>query len=272
MGDRSRAPGQVLNRLDADQRSAFARDGYVVVPGVVGQPAVDAALQIINHWLDSGFDSTQRERYHGQSFAPEHIEDPEMLGLLTQSDGLAIAESLVGRRLEPPTYGQIALRFPVARGVEPLSFGAHLDGIATPLNGVPSDGRLRSFTALAGVSLSDCPAGEHGSFTVWPGTHHETARWFRANGTTVSDPDALFAAMSELADATSAPRALEVRAGDLVLAHALLLHGAGKHRGPGIRYAAFFRLRTEDHNEVAGKTLTEPWYEWPAYHTMAGRA
>jgi len=258
--------------LDADQRAAFARDGYLVVPGVVGQPAVDAALQIINHWLDSEFESSRRHEYHGKSFAPEHVYDPEIVGLLTRSDGLAIAASLVGRPLVPPAFGQIALRFPVARGEAPVSFGPHLDGISTTLNGVPPDGQIRSFTALAGVCLSDCPSDEHGNFTVWPGSHLETARWMRAQGTSVPDPDAFLAAIQELADATSTPLALRVRAGDLVLTHFLLLHGAGVHQGPGIRYAVFFRLSTEDHDEVAQKTLTNPWYEWPAYHGAADRA
>ena len=257
--------------LDADQHAAFARDGYLVVPGVVGRPAVDAALQIVNHWLDSEFDSSRRHEYHGKSFAPEHVYDPEIVGLLTRSDGLAIAESLVGRRLVVPTYAQIALLFPVARGQEPVSFGPHLDGISTPLNGVPS-GQIRSFTTLAGVFLSDCPSDEHGNFTVWPGSHLETARWLRAQGTSVPDPDEFLAGIQALADATSTPRALRVRAGDLVLAHFLLLHGAGVHRGPGIRYAVFFRLSTEGHDEVAQKTLTNPWYEWPAYHGGADRA
>ena len=137
---------------------------------------IEAALQVANQWLDDGFDSTRRDTYHSQSFAPEHVADPEIIGLLTQTDGLKIAESLVGQPLITPPRGQITLRFPVARGQPPHSLGPHLDGIPTPLNGVPTDGQIHNFTILAGVFLSDCPAGDHGNFTVWPGTHLETAR------------------------------------------------------------------------------------------------
>jgi hypothetical protein len=100
--------------LDADGRAAFARDGYLVIPGVVGRDAIDATLQVANHWLDDGFDSTQRATYHSQSFAPEHTADPEIVGLLTDTNAFSIAESLVGQPLITPPVGQITLRFPVA--------------------------------------------------------------------------------------------------------------------------------------------------------------
>src|SRR5262249_54670697 len=160
------------------------------------------------------------------SFAPEHAADKEIVGLLTESGGLEIAESLVGQRLDPPPSAQITLRFPVARGDAPDLYGAHLDGIPTAFNGVPTDGQIHSFTMLAGVFLSDCPPGEHGNFTVWPRTHLETARWLREHGTTVTDSDAFTLAIRDLADATSQPEPLAVNAGDLVLAHYLLLHSA----------------------------------------------
>ena len=254
-----------LRRLDVEQRAAFARDGYLVVPRVAGRAAVDAALQIANHWLDDGFDSSRRDHYHSRSFAPEHIGAPQILALLNGTDAFAIAEALVGQELVAPTSAQITLRFPVAPGDEPDAPGPHLDGIPTPLNGVPSDGTIHGFTLLAGIFLSDCPAGDHGNFTVWPGTHLATARWLRSRGTRVDDPGSFFAGLRELAAATSQPRPLAVRPGDLVLAHYLLLHSSGRHRGPNIRYAVFYRLQTAHHAETADASLTDPWLEWPAF-------
>jgi len=254
------------DRPNADQRAAFARDGYLVVPGVVERDAIEAALQVANHWLDDGFDSAQRDTYHAQSFAPEHIADPEIIGLLTQTDGLEIAESLVGQSLITPARAQITLRFPVARGQQPNALGPHLDGIPTPLNRVPTDGQIHNFTILAGVFLSDCPAGDHGNFTVWPGTHLETARWLRTHGTRVSYPGAFLAAIRDLAHETSQPTPLEVHACDLVLAHSLLLHSSGRHHGPNIRYTVFYRLQTHRHAEVARASLTEPWLDWPTFN------
>jgi hypothetical protein len=256
--------------LGAEQRAAFARDGYLVVPRIAGRSAVDAALQIANHWLDAGFDSSQRDHYHSRSFAPEHAGAPEIVALLNGTDAFGIAEALVGQELIVPTSGQITLRFPVALGDEPDALGPHLDGIPTPLNGVPPDGTIHGFTLLAAVFLSDCPAGDHGNFTVWPGTHLETARWLRSRGTRVDDPDAFFAGIRDLAAATSQPRPLAVRAGDLVLAHYLLLHSSGRHRGPNIRYAVFYRLQSARRAEPADASLTDPWLEWPAFRPAPG--
>jgi ectoine hydroxylase-related dioxygenase (phytanoyl-CoA dioxygenase family) len=117
------------------------------------------------------------------------------------------------------------------------------------------------------VFLSDCPSGDHGNFTVWPGTHLETARWLRARGTGAADPETFFADLRELADASSEPTPLAVRAGDLLLAHYLLLHSSGRHRGPNIRYAVFYRLTSHQHAEIADVALTDPWLDWPAFQT-----
>ena len=86
-------------RLDVEQRAAFARDGYLVVPRVAGRAAVDAALQIANHWLDDGFDSSRRDHYHSRSFAPEHIGAPQILALLNGTDA-----SLTDPWLEWPAF------------------------------------------------------------------------------------------------------------------------------------------------------------------------
>ncbi len=251
--------------IESHALPTFARDGYVVIPNVVDADRVEGALRIANHWLDTGFDSTQRDSYHSKSFAPEHTGDPEMLGLLTDTPAFGLAEHLVGQSLAPPTNSQITMRFPAEPGRPPEPFGAHLDGLPTPLNGVPFDGRVHGFTALAAVLLSDCPAGEHGNFTVWPGTHLEMARWFRADGTRVPDVDAFVTAVRDLADATSEPVSVVGRAGDLVLAHYLLLHGTGIHTGPHVRYVVFFRLKTPHYLDLGDAPLTDPWLEWPAF-------
>src|SRR4029078_5320267 len=72
------------DRPNADQRAAFAREAYLGVPVFVERRAIEAALQVANHWLDDGFDSAQRDTYHAQSFAPEHIAEPERNRMLPQ--------------------------------------------------------------------------------------------------------------------------------------------------------------------------------------------
>lgn len=255
--------------LTTDQREAFARDGYVVVPSVVGRRQLNSALQAINHWLDTGYDSTQRSIYHARSFAPDLTTDSVITGLLSDSSAFDIAGALVGRSLERPHYGQIALRFPVAPGTAPKGPWPHIDGVPTPDNGVPSDGRLHGFTLLAGVLLSDLPEPGHGNFTVWPGSHLAMARWFSRRGVGVDDPDAFFRESAAVAYDVAEPVAVTGRAGDLVLAHYLLMHGVGTHEGPGIRYAVFFRLCAEERSQWGETVFTDPWTEWDAMRAGA---
>ncbi len=57
-------------------------------------------------------------------------------------------------------------------------------------------------------------------------------------------------------------------AGDLIVAHYLLMHGVGSHGGPGIRYAMFFRLSSEDREELGDAVFTNPWAEWDAIRPL----
>jgi hypothetical protein len=188
-----------------------------------------------------------------------------MVGLLTDNAGFDIATELVGAPLVRPKWSQIALRFPVPPGEAPRDAGAHLDGIPTADNGVPYDGRIHGFSLLAGVLLSDIPEAGHGNLTVWPGTHLAMSRWFAEHGNHVEDPNAFFQMNHRLAAEAGQPVAITGQAGDLVLAHYLLLHGVGGHAGPGIRYAVFYRLNTVDHDSLGDDVLTDPWAEWPAF-------
>lgn len=255
--------------LTLEQRQAFARDGFVVVPSVVDRGRVDAALQAINHWLDGGYDSTRRSEYHARSYAPELAEDPLMVGLLTDTDAWEIVTGLIGRPVVCPTGAQMALRFPVRPGTSPSGPWPHIDGVPTADNGVPFDGRLHGFTALAGVLLSDLSQAGHGNFTVWPGSHLAMARWFRERGVRVDDPDRFFRESAAVAAETSDPVAVTGRAGDLVVAHYLLMHGVGAHSGPHIRYAVFFRLSCEDRETFGDRLFTDAWAEWDAMRPLA---
>ena len=138
--------------------------------------------------------------------------------------------------------------------------GAHIDGLPAANNGVPNDGRVHTFTVLAGVFLNDVPAGAHGNFTVWPGSHREMAAWFRANGTHVADPEAVFDRCRELSEGPGVR--LAAHRGDVVFAHHLLVHTVAPHGGADIRYAVFFRLRVRPWGEYDARLLTDPWHEY----------
>jgi hypothetical protein len=153
----------------------------------------------------------------------------------------------------PPGSGQIALRFPqdVPAPRDPYP---HIDGMPAPLNGVPA-GRLYHFTALAGVFLSDVGGPFQGNFTVWPGSHRTLETHFRRHGT-----DELLQGFPQVP--LGPPRQLQARAGDALLAHYQLAHGAASNVGPHIRYAVFFRLAHRNHDNSTTATMLDIWREW----------
>lgn len=251
--------------LSTGQRKAFARDGFVVLPSVVSRTKTDAALQAINHWLDTGYDPRQLPNYRMWTFAPELVANPLIIGLLLDSPAFDLSAALVGRPLDCPTEAQIALRFPVAPGTQPTVPPPHIDGVTNTLHGFPS-GKLRSFTMLACVLLSDVPEAGHGNLTVWPGSHVAMARWLSDRGYAdrVDDPTEFLRHSAALADGVAEPVAVTGRAGDVILAHYLLMHSPGSHKGPGIRYAVFFRLSAQGRHELGDSVFTDPWAEWDA--------
>ena len=52
------------------------------------------------------------------------------------------------------------------------------------------------------------------------------------------------------------------------MAHSLLMHGVGRHQGPGIRYAVVFRLSAEGRDQLGDVVFTDPWAEWDAMREM----
>ena len=255
-----------------EQRAQLARDGFVVVPGLVGRDRVDAALRLVNSWLMIGFDAADRLTYYAQTFAPEHTSNALITALATDTAVLEFASELVGRPIEPPTVGQIALRFPMPPEMLTWYEAPHVDGVPTDLNGVPNDGVIHGFTVLAGVMLSDTPEPDQGNFTVWPGSHLAMARWFSEHDTRIPDPQAFFEAVDGVARSTSDSLPVPVQAGDVVFAHHLLAHANGGHSGPQIRYATFFRLTSDVRWDLGDAVLTDPWAEWDAMRDWLARS
>lgn len=241
-------------QLSVEQKRRFVEDGYLHLPGLIPEERVAAALRAINHSLGEGMDPAHVEVYRSQSYCPELCRSPVILDLLRETPLWAAAEDLVGAgRVQEPWDGQIALRFPslaeTASRPEP-----HLDGMYTPTNGVP-EGTLYTFSALAGVFLSDLPETEAGNFTVWPGTHRLYEAYFRQHG-----PEALLNGMPDV----SLPEPVQIRgrAGDAVLCHYQLAHAAAANRSPHVRYAVYYRLLCRDHQAHWREAMTDIWREW----------
>jgi hypothetical protein len=242
-------------RLGDAEKRALTEDGYVIVPGLVPRARVDAALQAINGSLgEQGIARDQIWTLRAQTFCPELVGAPPILDLYAATPLPALAEAALGAdNVPPPSTGQIALRFPQPLA-EPRDPYPHIDGMPGPLNGV-EPGTLHTFTALAAVFLSDLPATFQGNFTVWPGTHRVLEAHFRAHGT-----DELLDGFPRVA--MPPPRQLIVRAGDVLLAHHALAHGAAPNLGPHVRYAVFFRLSHRNHDPGSTTSLTDIWRHW----------
>jgi hypothetical protein len=245
-------------KLTPDQQRALVEEGYLLVPGLVTRDRVDAALKAINHSLgEQGIAKDALWTMRAQTFCPELVSAPPILDLYNASGLRTLAEAAIGEgRVRAPSTGQIALRFPqyLKDLPAPRDPYPHIDGMPGPLNGV-APRTIFHFTALGGVFLNDVDEPFHGNFTVWPGTHAALARHFARHGT-----DELLTGFPKID--LPAPRQLRARAGDGLLAHYQLAHGAAPNVGPHVRYAVFFRLFHAAHDTASTATMTELWREW----------
>lgn len=247
--------------LSTEQKRRFAEDGYVYLPGVVPRNLVDAALRAINASLgERGIPPDDLPVLRSRSYCPELQHDAAITGLLNASGLLELAESAIGRdQLLAVAAGQIALRFPtMGRASEPRP---HLDGMHTATNGVP-EGRLSSFTGLAGVMLSDVTGDGQGNLVVWPGSHRLNGEYFREH-----QPESLLAGMPRVG--LPAPRQVTGHAGDAVLCHYLLSHGVATNVSANIRYAVYFRLNRVNHDARQREAMMDPWHEWDGIRPLA---
>jgi len=246
--------------LSHEQKHAFFRDGYVVVPGIIAKERVHGALRAINADLGAGIDVAQLARFQASSFCPSLEHSEVLVSLFNDTQLKYLAESLVGNgMLKPAARAQIALRFPElgeARVLRP-----HLDGTHSQLNGVPA-GEVHHFTMLAMVALSDVAEDHAGNFTVWPGTHLRYQEHFRIHGV-----EAMLHGTPKLEELCE-PVQIRLRAGDILLAHYELGHAAAANLSPHVRYAVFVRWRHRDHHEQGLDILGDIWREYAGLESL----
>jgi hypothetical protein len=250
--------------LTDEQKTAFARDGYVKLPGIVPGEMVRRARRAINGYIgEKGLPPDEMSRYSAQSFCPGLGDDPIITDLYNGTPLRGIAESLIGPgMITPVRNGQIALRFPWAdREAQPKVMGPHIDGMYSPNNGV-TKGTISSFTALVGIFLSDLPDPFAGNFAVWPGTHLQHAEYFQEAG-----PESLLKGMPPII--LPEPVQFLGQAGDAALVHYLLAHSIANNLSPNIRYAIFFRLTRVGLADHKWESMTDAWRDWPG---ISGRA
>ncbi|TVR52115.1 MAG: hypothetical protein EA425_05615 [Puniceicoccaceae bacterium] len=267
----SEAPSEVPVSLPLsyNERRSLYEDGYIVLRGAVPELMVRNARRAINASLgERGLHPDELPEMRSRTYCKELVEDPVIVDLARKTPVATMGEFLVGAgNLRPVTRAQIALRFPqiVARPREP---GGHLDGIGTGINGVPVGTFIRSFTMLAVVLLQDVPEDYMGSFTVWPGSHRFFEDFFRDPK---RDPSILAKGMPE-DELPHGPIQIRGQAGDVVLSHHQLVHGAAPNYSPEIRYAAIFRLGHVDAQANGSSVMSDIWREWPGMRDVVGEA
>jgi hypothetical protein len=167
-----------------------------------------------------------------------------------------------------------ALRDPLAA---PFDYAAtrHVDGSTGPY--ADESVEYLPFTIAAAVYFDEVvPRG--GGFTVWPGSHRITSRYFATHsyGEYIADSGVLDGLpLGPAHEITGGP-------GTLVLWHHNIVHGAAPNHSDGIRMAGFQRIARSDIGDIGQRGLAAPWLQYdairdlqPVYHddydTFAGR-
>ena len=167
---------------EEDWRRSVRRDGYARFPNLCPAPLVRAARAAIDQDLATNFDPKRQVEYDHQSYCPALQRAPVLMALLTES-GIAVKldEAIGFDRLRLAyNVAQIALRR-AGNAPRPSPPEPHIDGLPTPLNGVPADVLVSNFTVLVGVflspvranSLATSPSGRD-RITAWSGTSART--------------------------------------------------------------------------------------------------
>jgi hypothetical protein len=242
-----------------EQRQQFARDGFIVVPRLVEDTAVERVRSVIAGWMRS------------RDGAPERTDHPAVLSLLHDAPTLAVAESLVGGALRVWGMPQVALRAANQPARALVDLAPHIDGVPVEGTGLPVGGRkLLGFTLLAGVLLTEQVDRSSGCFVAWPASHARVAEWFSKHGAQIDNPGNFHSeVVPELAGAGDGPVAVGGSAGDVLLAHYLLIHAAGMNSSSRLREAVFFRLESSHRSQLGDLVYTDAWAEWDA---MVGHA
>lgn len=248
----------------------LARDGYVVLPGLVPPALTGPAVREINHRLGAG-DHPGKDLYaDSRDYLSEYVSTPAVMALASGAVR-ELAESLLGAgKVLPLSQAQIALRFPAAHDAVEYESLVHIDG---PYSGMDDKKILAKrpprYSLCAGVFLSDQPKPGMGNFTAYPGTHRTIAREVKRRGLA-----ALKRGVERCID-LPAPVQVTGRTGDVILFHFQLAHDKAPNFSPHIRRMAYFRFWHEDSWNDASRAyltraMTDLWLEWPAMRGKYG--
>jgi len=249
----------VMPHLSDDQLRTFAERGSVVIPDVVPQPLIEAAMQRIDQLVERDPPPPGHRGFHFYWEANPADTDP-LVALLQDSRAWEIIKGLIAPlALAKPEQVQVSLNIPVWNH---RPGGPHIDGLTPP----EASGRPGTFTMLAGIFLTDQTATDMGNLWVWPGSHNVAASYLRQHG-----PDALFDIVQPTYPMAS-PEQVLGRAGDLFIGHYLLGHNMGGNTSAVVRRVVYFRLQAEDHRTRWRECVQDPLLEFEPARIALDRA
>lgn len=236
-----------------DWRSALIEDGFAIFPNMVTADRIERARKAIDADLRVNFDPTRQEEYDNLSYCPDLRGTPVIRDLLEGTALSIILDEALGIGNLDWDGGQIAIRR--AYNVDaPDPPTPHIDGFSSGKNGL-HEGKVYSFTCLAGIFLTEVSQDFGGNFVVWPGSHRVYERYFSERG-----ERAMHESMPE--PELGAPRQLHAKAGDAILCHYQLGHAAAVNVSDVDRIAIFFRIALRDLDQHRWKRLTNVWDGW----------
>lgn len=252
-----------MSITDAQKRQ-FVEEGYLKIPEVVPKSMIETVRRAVNHSI--GYVGTGGEdlaKHRSGFFCAELLDAPFVIDMYNETPVMEIAEALMGEgNVLPVTRAKTYPRFPMPLGAKPSPPRGHIDGIGSGTNGTAKGDYKRGFTAFAVIYLADVPEPFSGNFTVWPQSHRFFADYFKSHGHEV------LAQGMPRPDLPKAPVMVTGNAGDFILAHHQVVHGACPNASPNVRLATISRLKHKDADKIGHDAYTEIWREWPGLHDV----
>lgn len=245
--------------LTRQQKLDFAENGYLKVEGAVPQVMVEAARRKVYHSIGNvGMGGEDLSRHRSGYFCAELMSDETIVDMYNKTPVMEIAEDLMGEgNVQPVERAKTYPRFPLPLGEEADEPRGHIDGIGSGTNGQPKGQYSRGFTAFAVIYLQDVEGPYSGNFTVWPKTHTFFENYFKENG----GHEVLKEGMPR-PELPEPPVMVTGKAGDFVIAHFAMVHGACQNASPNVRLATISRLRHVDVEKNGPDGYLDIWGEW----------
>jgi hypothetical protein len=244
--------------LSKRQKRQFADEGYLVVQGVVPQVMIKAARQTVNHSIGHvGIGGEDLVNHRGGFHCAELLDASVITDMFNKTPVMRVAEELMGQgNVQAVGRAKVYPRFPLLPGDEKKRLGGHIDGLGNGTNGQPRGSYSRNFTAFAVIYLADVSRPWSGNFTVWPGSHRAYEAHFKQYG------HGLLKEGRPQIDLPADPVMVTAEAGDLVIAHHALMHGACANNSPDVRLAAISRLKHVAVEALGADAYLHIWREW----------